>query len=126
VKVQYEKYFNKKMTEISDLYSIAESDEKKRYKYMSHEETGDFDKRVLDMLQNTNYKEIQICEEKRFSETFGKGERVYITKIYEKDKPIFDNCGYTQAVAIMSYDEVKEFKKSLETESNVKIIFHCL
>ena len=117
----------KKMTlETSDLYSIAETDKKKHYKYMSHEETGDFDRRVLDLLQNTNCKEIQICEEKRFSETFGKGEKVYITKIYEKDKPIFDNCGYTQAVAIMSYDEVKEFKKSLETESNIKIIFHCL
>ena len=102
------------------MFFTAEKDEN-HYKYMSSEEAADFNKRLLDLLENAKCKEIQIQEERGFTRAIGEGERVYIIEVYEKDEPIFDDSGYTQAVAIMGHEELIEFKKSIETEKNVEI-----
>jgi hypothetical protein len=70
---------------------MAKMDDIKSYKYMSIEEEADFTKRVLDLLENTNYKEIQI---------------------YEKNRPGFDSWDMPRPVAIMGQEEVKEIEKT--------------
>ncbi|MGZ7109399.1 MAG: hypothetical protein ACXVHW_10550 [Methanobacterium sp.] len=105
------------------MFSMAKMDDIKSYKYMSIEEEADFTKRVLSLLENTNYKEIQIYEEKGFTETIGEGEPIYIIEIYEKNNPGFDDLGYAEAVAIMGQEEVKEFEKTFKIENKVEIVW---
>ncbi|MEN6330245.1 MAG: hypothetical protein ABFC12_00390 [Methanobacterium sp.] len=103
--------------------SMAKMNGVANYKYMSFDEEADFNRKVMDLLDNKKYKEIQIYEEKGFTETIGEGEKVYIIEIYEKNKPELDDIGYTKAVAIMGHKEVQKFEKSLEIEKKVEIVW---